>query len=387
MTTDELGAPLQRRGLFETMRAMRPTALGAAAGAFSACVIALVVWLHIFGDPLGGEPNVVVRLDGTRVISGDEAGQDAGKIDIRESVEGDDPIEPVRDDRPEIDAGGEPDAAVREPAPAPAVTIKGLTERGPFGPLPRIGRNGLSPAQAYARRVKLPAGVKANAPRIAILIGGMGLSASGTADAINRLPADVTLAFAPYAKNLKTWVSRARQSGHEVMLQVPMEPFDYPDNDPGPYTLVTSLRPAENIRRLQWLMSRMGGYTGVVNYMGARFTSKPEALQPIIAEFRKRGLLYVDDGTSKRSQATQIAAQIGLRAGTADIVLDAVQTGPAIAAALERLEKIAREKGSAIAVGSGLPITFSQITDWTEALLDKGIVLVPVSALVAKNAN
>ncbi len=83
-----------------------------------------------------------------------------------------------------------------------------------------------------------------DAPRIAIVIGGVGISASGTADAFAKLPAPVTFAFAPYGADLDKLAEHARAEGHEVLLQVPMEPFDYPDNDPGPQTLLTSLTPS-----------------------------------------------------------------------------------------------------------------------------------------------
>ena len=120
----------------------------------------------------------------------------------------------------------------------------------------------------------------ANPPRIAILVGGMGISQTGTAEAIAKLPAAVTLAFAPYGSDLDRVVQRARGAGHEVMLQAPMEPFDYPDNDPGPQTLLTTQTPAQNLDRLHWQMSRFQGYVGVTGYMGARFTSTRDALAP-----------------------------------------------------------------------------------------------------------
>ena len=88
-----------------------------------------------------------------------------------------------------------------------------------------------------------------------------------------------------------------------------MEPFDYPDNDPGPQTLLTSLTPDQNIDRLHWLMSRFQGYVGIVSYMGARFTASEPALAPVLRETAKRGLIYVDDGASPRSVAGQIRRQ------------------------------------------------------------------------------
>ena len=91
------------------------------------------------------------------------------------------------------------------------------------------------------------------------MIGGLGLNAKATRQAIEQLPADVTLSFVPYADGLQSWIDLARQNGHEVLLETPMEPADYPDNDPGPYTLLTGAQPKENLGKLDWLMSRADG--------------------------------------------------------------------------------------------------------------------------------
>src|SRR5674536_328417 len=93
----------------------------------------------------------------------------------------------------------------------------------------------------------------------------------------------------------------------DVYKRQPMEPFDYPDNDPGPQTLLTSLTPDQNIDRLHWQMSRFQGYVGIVSYMGARFTASEQSLAPVLRETAKRGLIYVDDGASPRSVASQFA--------------------------------------------------------------------------------
>ena len=81
----------------------------------------------------------------------------------------------------------------------------------------------------------------------------------------------VTFALAPYGADLEKLAERARANGHEVLLQVPMEPFDYPDNDPGPQTLLTSLTAEQNIDRLHWLMSRFQGYVGMIELHGRTF--------------------------------------------------------------------------------------------------------------------
>ena len=164
----------------------------------------------------------------------------------------------------------------------------------------------MRPFTLYAHPRKLPAD-KTDAPRIAIIVGGLGISATGTADALAKLPTPVTLGFAPYGADLDRLAERARAENHEVLLQTPMEPFDYPDNDPGPQTLLTSLTPDQNIDRLHWQMSRFQGYVGIVSYMGARFTASEQSLAPVLRETAKRGLIYVDDGASPRSVASQFA--------------------------------------------------------------------------------
>src|SRR5262249_33200118 len=134
-----------------------------------------------------------------------------------------------------------------------------LLEQTRHGNIPKIASGGERPATVYAQPRKIPP-AKTDSPRIAIIVGGLGISASGTADAVEQWPAPVPLAFAPSGADLEALASRARGGGHEVLLQAPMEPFDYPDNDPGPQTLLTSLGPDQNVDRLQWLMSRFQGY-------------------------------------------------------------------------------------------------------------------------------
>src|SRR5690606_15597580 len=132
-----------------------------------------------------------------------------------------------------VSGAGAPITAPRLTAasPLPVAPIAGLSQPGPDGPLPSIASDGRVPAQAYARPFR------ANGrPRVALIVGGLGLNAVTTRAAIERLPAEVTLSFVPYAEGLQAWIDMARAHGHEVMLEMPMEPTGYPDNDPGPYT-------------------------------------------------------------------------------------------------------------------------------------------------------
>ncbi len=264
-----------------------------------------------------------------------------------------------------------------KPVPDPA-----LIAQGHQGPLPIIAKDGRKASKVYAR--PLPAGLAAG-PRIALIVSGLGISDSATSHAIETLPPEVTLSFAPYGAGLQGWISKARAAGHEVLLELPMEPFGYPQNDPGPYTLLTSLQPDENISRLEWLLSRFSGYVGVMNYQGARFTSSTTSLTPILGALKARGLMYVDNGASQRSLAPRLSANLGLPTTTGTRTIDPVQNPEVIDQSLTALETTAKQSGVAIGVASGFPVTVDEVTRWANTLKSKGIVLVPASATATPN--
>ena len=263
------------------------------------------------------------------------------------------------------------------------VPVAELVEESQYGPLPKVATDGRRPIDVYARPSKYA--VKAapgEPPRIAVVINGMGLSDGATAEVIKALPAPISMAYGAYGRNLQDWVEKTRSAGHEVLLQIPLEPLDYPTNDPGPHTLLTTLPPEENLKRLQWLMSRFTGYVGITNLMGAKFETTQASFVPVLEELKARGLLFVDDGTVKDSTGSQIAGAIGLDYAAADVQIDAVPSPDDIDKALARLEAVAKEKGSAIGVASAKPATIKQLAQWAGQLQGKNIILIPVSAAI-----
>lgn len=254
-----------------------------------------------------------------------------------------------------------------------------LVERSRYGLLPKTGPDGATPAKVYARPLGAEPMVKP-AGRIALLVGGLGISQSGTADAIAKLPAPVSLAFAPYGTELERTVQRARGEGHEVFLQLPMEPFDYPDNDPGPHTLLAGPKAPDNIDKLHWALGRFTGYVGIVNFLGGRFTADESALSPVLRELAGRGLMVVDDGSSARSLLASSADRARIPALKIDRVIDGVARPDAIDKELAALESLAREQGIAVAAASALPVSIDRINRWAQSLEAKKIVIVPMSA-------
>ena len=255
-----------------------------------------------------------------------------------------------------------------------------LSEETSAGAIPRISGTGLRPFDAYRRSAD--AALASGGPMIAIVVTGLGINEQGSLDAIDQLPDDVTLAFAPYGRALQNTVASARTAGHEVMLEVPLEPFDYPQNDPGPHTILTGETPRDNLEKLFWLMARFGGYFGVINNMGARLTASAQDFGPVMEEFGARGIGYLDDGSSNRSVAAQLASANRVPFARAGSMIDANPARASILSALASLESQAMEQGSAIGIVSALPISVQAVSDWAQELDAKGIALVPVSALM-----
>ncbi|TIQ37420.1 MAG: divergent polysaccharide deacetylase family protein [Mesorhizobium sp.] len=253
---------------------------------------------------------------------------------------------------------------------------RALIEASDSGPLPVRSADGRRPFDVYARPWS-----GARGARVAIVIGGLAVSQTGTQAAIAKLPAEVTLAFAPQGNSIDRWMKAARQSGHEIVMQIPLEPFDYPNVNPGRNTLTVSASQDENLKSLHWALSRTTNYTGVMNYMGARFSADANAMGAFMAELGKRGLAYVDDGSSARSLAPDLALKDGVPFVAGDMAIDAVQDRGEILKKLDSLEATARAKGSAVGIGSAFDITVDTVTSWVAEAKKRGIEIVPISAV------
>lgn len=261
-----------------------------------------------------------------------------------------------------------------------------LLEKSRYGMIP-IAAGGTTPFTAYAAGTPAERAKAATMPTVAIVVGGLGIGAAKTTDSILKLPGAVTLAFTPYGTDPTKLVERARAQHHEILLQVPMEPFDYPDNDPGPQTLLTTQSPDQNLDRLLWHLSRIQGYVGLTSFMGARFTVSDTAMQPVIREAAKRGLGYLDDGTSPRSVAGTLAQGQTMPFAKADLSIDAVPTAAEIDKALAKLEALAKSRGNAIGIASSLPVSVDRIGNWARALESRGVLLVPLTTAMLKSKS
>ncbi len=319
--------------------------------------------ITVLGDPDAGEPKIVLKV----------GPQPRGPNEVLSQT-----------NTPRMPGGAASStSAALIAANGVVITDPTLTEETSDGPVPIIASDGRRPMDLYAR----PFDRSDPRPRIAIVVGGLGIGEAITQSAIDKLPPAITLSFTPYGAALQSSVSAARAAGHEVLLELPMEPFDYPSNDPGLNTLMTGSGATENSAHMQWLMSRISGYAGVMNMQGAKFLSVAEDLRPIVEQVKRRGLFFLDDGQADRSVAPEIAATAQASFARANGILDRVPSREGVENELKNLETAAKTRGSAIAVATANPMTIDRITAWAADLEQKGIALAPVTAIIGANAT
>ena len=397
---DELSTPLGQKTVSKTRRLRLPFTAMQALAVLLGLVLVGFVGIALFNDnPLGGEPaaHVALRKAETPAAADKQAlaGQtepaaksttakppaaasDAKTVTIIDGSSG------KRQDVV-IGAGDPGDKADADTPPAMMTGIdQRLLEKSRYGMIPVVA-DGLKPFTVYAADADRAKAAKM--PVVAIVVAGLGVGAAKTADAIVKLPAAVTLAFTPYGADPGKLAERARSQRHEILLQIPMEPFDYPDNDPGPQTLLTSLNSEQNLDRLYWHLSRLQGYAGIANFMGARFVATDPMMQPIVREAAKRGLGYFDDGSTPRSVAQSLAAGQAMPFAKADFTIDAVPTSAEIDRTLVKLETLAKERGTAVGVASALPVSIERLGAWIKTLESKGIMLVPLTTAMLKSKS
>jgi polysaccharide deacetylase 2 family uncharacterized protein YibQ len=209
---------------------------------------------------------------------------------------------------------------------------------------------------------------------VALIVGGLGINPAATKEAIDTLPPQVTLSFVPYTQNLQTWIDMARAAGHEVIIEVPMQPTNYPDNDPGPQTLLANMRNDDLMARMNWVMTRATGYFAMSNYQGGAFFKDKAGMATFMQTLKARGVAFIDDGQARGLPGAWARL-------SADRVIDSQINAQAITQQLAGLETQAKSRGMALGTGFAYPVTLAVAIRWTQTLDAKGLQLAPASAL------
>lgn len=258
-----------------------------------------------------------------------------------------------------------------------------LIEQTERGYLPRIGDDGSKPWKVYRRPWPAQGATAKNAPKIALIMTELGLSERRTEAAIKAMPGVVSLAFLPYVRDVQPMIDRARDRGHEILLNVPMEPLGYPRDDPGPDLLLGRGEVPDNIDRLHQSLGGARAYVGIISFMGSAIAANEDAMKPVVQELARRGVALVDNGSSARSVIGDLAEEARLPTIRVDRMIDILPQRQAIDDQLAALEKLARLNGQAVAIFQPLPVSIERVASWIPQLASRGIAIVPLSALLS----
>ena len=301
-------------------------------------------------------------------------------------------------------------AAEPEPAPAPAQTApaeehgtlepdyRDLPPPEPifpihdetFAPAAKVEEAAVpaAAAQMTATQAVLPpvaSPAKTGRGKIAIIIDDVGMNLTNS-NAVIALPAPVTLAFLPYSPKTRTLAEKAKAAGHELMIHTPMEATGN-NSGLGPMALRSSMDDAAIKAELEKMFASFDGYKGINNHMGSRLTQDAGKMDVVMAALKPRGLYFVDSKTIGNSVAAERARMAGLAFAERDIFLDHEETGAFVSAALRHAERLALSKGYAVLIGHPKDVTIAGLRAWIPTLKDKGLELVPVSAILTHPAS
>ena len=257
--------------------------------------------------------------------------------------------------------------------------VPGLYDSTGDGLLPKPRQDdGLTPFEAYKRPFK-----KNNEqPIVSIVITDLGISRSKTEKIIEDMPADITLAFSPYSRDLKLLTDVARKAGHEVWLTLPLETKNYPINDPGPSTLLVNASVEQNKSRLTSTLAATHGYAGFVSEKNHVFRREDADVNPSIQEIFDRGLAILDSNTSVSSFVGGLAAKKDYPHAKNNFWLDDNMTPIALNQQIRKMMEYAQGADRVIVMLHPYPASLKTIQKFLDSEASKNFQIAPISAQV-----
>jgi uncharacterized protein len=255
-----------------------------------------------------------------------------------------------------------------------------LLGRGLAGPAsPRA----IAPAAPPPRSAPLEAAPAPppGAPRIAIIVDDLG-GRRDVFDVLREIRRPLTVAVLPALPLSASMARDAARSGMEVLLDVPMEPYRYPELDPGPGILLTSMSPAQIQHAVGGQLETVAPAVGVINRMGSRLTEDSSRMRAMLEVLAARRMFLIDAYTSSQSAAYDEARIAGVRAARRHLLIDHASGEAGDRAQWDRVAGWAERRGEVVVVAHGHPLTVRLLKEYVPRWEARGLRLVPVSAVV-----
>jgi len=199
---------------------------------------------------------------------------------------------------------------------------------------------------------------------------------------VTRLPGAITCAVLPHTPFGRTIAESAHRAGKEILLHLPMAADEAVE--PGPGQLEPGMPDGEVRATLDLDLSTVPHVIGINNHMGSQLTVEPQAMDQLMRELATRRLLFVDSRTHNASVAASRARAHGIPTLERDVFLDRDPAPPEVARQLSQLERLARKRGYALAIGHPYPETLAALEAWLPQLEARGFRLVPITVQLAE---
>lgn len=260
-------------------------------------------------------------------------------------------------------------AATAEPSPSPHAQASAAAS-----PVPSPSATpSASPAPAAAPTEN------PNGPQVALIIDDCGQWET-TERGIIALPIPITLSVLPHVHYTEQIAQEAADAGKGVMLHVPMEPLSHVY--PGPGEIKTAMTDDEIAKQMEDDVAQVPLAKGMNNHEGSEATADDRVMKDVIAVVKEHGLFFIDSRTNAKSVAAAQAADAGVLTASRDVFLDNQADVAYTESMLERAVKIAKENGSAIAIGHPKPTTLEAIRDMYPKMQAEGVRFVLAQTLV-----
>jgi polysaccharide deacetylase 2 family uncharacterized protein YibQ len=236
------------------------------------------------------------------------------------------------------------------------------------------------PRPDAALEAAAPTPPPSGAPRVAVIVDDLG-GRRDVFDVLREIRRPLTVAVLP-ALPLSASIARdAFRSGMEVLLDVPMEPYRYPELDPGPGMLTATMAPGEIQKAVGTQLETVAAAVGVMNRMGSRLTEDRSRMRAMLEVLAARRLFLVDAYTSSQSLAFDEARSAGVRAARRQILVDHARGEAGDRLRWDEVAGWAERRGEVIVVAHGHPLTVRLLKEYVPRWEARGLRLVPVSTL------
>jgi polysaccharide deacetylase 2 family uncharacterized protein YibQ len=174
-----------------------------------------------------------------------------------------------------------------------------------------------------------------------------------------KLGVPLTGAVLPRTKGTREWSERLAKGGHDVLAQLPMEPMNYPQRDPGPGAVPGRHAGGADPARGEEEPGDVPDAVGATSYMGQMALADETVMGAVMTELKRAKVFYLDARTIPTSVAADRAAREGVLCFRIDTVLEAPGRYDAEVKAMNRLLDdsidLARRRGYAIVLAHPRP--------------------------------